>query len=173
MVNAQIPGSFDPDLPQPAATARPSTRETGEALLALTRLISHWSSQDMQRSVIGASGVSLDPVAVRALYLLGISQGESTPSKLADELHLSRPSTSKLIARLESVDLIARNASPRDRRSVSIGLSPRGREIFEELFGAGIAMITAATLDWDPDELRTFTALLPRFVAGLLATPPQ
>lgn len=173
MVNTPLRDAHDPELSKPEPARRPSTRETGEVLLALTRLISHWSSQEMQRSVVGASGITLDPVAVRALYLLGIAQGETTPSKLADDLHLSRPSASKLIARLESVDLLARNATTHDRRSVSIGLSPRGQEIFEKLFGAGVAMITAATLDWDPEDLRTFTALLPRFVSGLLATPPQ
>ncbi|WP_125099051.1 MarR family winged helix-turn-helix transcriptional regulator [Leucobacter chromiireducens] len=160
-------------IPLEHATPIPSTGDTGAVLLALTRLISHWSSPEMQRGVTAAAGISLDPVAVRALYLLGIAAGDTTPSALASDLRLSRPSTSKLITRMEAQGLLARSATPRDRRSVRISLSAQGQEIFAELFRAGVAMITAATLEWDPRDRQALTALLPRFAAGLLTTPPQ
>lgn len=142
------------------------------ALLALTRLISHWTSADFQRLVAAACGITLDPVAVRALYLLGISGGSATPSRIADELQLSRPSTSKLLSRLEAHALLERSASS-DRRSVEISLSARGRETFGVLFDAGIAMIASATAQWPETERSAFFSLLPRFAAGLLTAPPQ
>lgn len=140
-------------------------------LRALTRLMSQWSSLEYQRQITAESGVSLDPVAVRAVYALGIAEGPARPSVIADELYLTRPSTSKLIARLAEAGLVERTPAADDGRSVLIALTTQGREVFSQLFSSGVAMLGAATSTWDRGEVRELAALLTRFTDGLLAEP--
>ncbi|WP_427870844.1 MarR family winged helix-turn-helix transcriptional regulator [Leucobacter luti] len=142
-----------------------------EMLLSLTRLTAHWTSLDYQRRVSDACGVTLDTAAVRAVYVLGIRGGSARPSVLAEELNLSRPSTSKLLARLSDAGLVERTRDEDDGRSTRIALGERGRAAFERLFDAGVVMIAQATADWDPADARALSELLPRFVAGLLQNP--
>ncbi|MBK0420636.1 MarR family transcriptional regulator [Leucobacter sp. CSA2] len=140
-------------------------------LLSLARLTSLWSSHDYQRRVSVAAGVSLDPATVRAVYLLGLADGPIRPSELAGALHLSRPSTSKLLGRLEAAGLVDRVPDPLDRRSLGVTLGADGQRAFSQLFGAGIDMVASATAYWDPEDVDRLNDLLPRFVAGLLAAP--
>lgn len=143
-------------------------------LLALTRLMSRWSSLDLQRQISAGQGLNLDPTAVRAIYTLGITGGQSTPGQIASDLHLSRPSASKLIARLIRSDILVRTKDPDDGRSAQLKLTATGQAAFERLFAAGIDMITSATASWSPEDMRQLTLLLPRFVGGLIAdeAPP-
>lgn len=140
-------------------------------LRALTRLMSQWSSLEYQRRITADSGVCLDPVAVRAVYTLGIAGAPVRPSSIADELHLTRPSTSKLIARLISAGLIEKTPDAEDGRAALVGLTAHGSEVFEQLFAAGLDMLEAATSTWDRAEVQDLSVLLTRFTDGLLAAP--
>lgn len=156
-----------------ASTGTSESGDPGEILIALTRLVSRWNSQDFQRSVALTSGIELDPTAVRALYAMGGQGGTATPSAVAEAVHLSRPSTSKLLARLTTAGLIQRSVQANDRRSVAVSLTERGQATFDELFGAGIAMVEAATADWEPADREALQRLLPRFLTHLSTPPPR
>lgn len=136
-------------------------------LSSMTGLISRWSSLELQRRITAECGITLDPVAVAALYTLGLSGGTSRPSVLADTLHLSRPSTSKLIARMHDADLLTRTADPGDRRAISVTLTPLGQQIFRLLIDAGVSMVADATRAWHPDEVGTLSRLMQRFLADI------
>lgn len=151
----------------------PDPAHQNAALLSeLTRLMSRWSSLELQRRITAECGVSLDPGAVRAVYLLGIEGGGARPSVLADELHLTRPSTSKLIARLAEAGLAERRRDPADRRAATVELTETGRDVYRRLFSAGVDMLDSATADWDPADVRALGTLLHRFVGGLLRPDP-
>ncbi|MGP5127597.1 MarR family winged helix-turn-helix transcriptional regulator [Brachybacterium tyrofermentans] len=141
-------------------------------LTALTALMSQWSSLEFQRRITAECGVSLDPVGVRALYVLGIAGGAERPSVIADDLHLTRPSTSKLIARLTAAGLVERTPDSSDGRSARIALTADGRRTYEQLVSAGVAMLADATSDWEAEDVRTLSTLLVRFTDGLLAPAP-
>lgn len=142
-------------------------------LRALTSLMSQWSSLDLQRRIAATCGVQLDPAAVRALYVLGIAGVAVRPSMIADELHLSRPSTSKVIARLAAAELIDRTSDPDDGRGSHILLTPAGERTYGVLVDAGIRMIADSTARWDPADVRTFSELLTRFTVDLPAAGPE
>lgn len=95
-----------------------------------------------------------------------------TPSQIAADMHLSRPSTSKLLTRLSDAGLLQRSPGAKDRRSVTIDLTALGAATFDQLFATGLAMISASTQSWSAAERRSLAALLPRFVDGLLADDP-
>ena len=137
-----------------------------QTLHALTKLMSQWSSLDLQRRIAAACGVSLDHVGVRTVYVLGIAGGTLRPSDIADELHLTRPSTSKLVARLTTAGLIERSQDPADGRSVHIELTSEGQRTYEQLFTVGAQMLSTATSGWDPADVRTLSILLTRLTDG-------
>lgn len=142
--------------------------ELHENLLStMTGLISRWSSLELQRRITAECGITLDPVAVAALYTLGLSGGTSRPSSLADTLHLSRPSTSKLIARMHDAELLTRTTDPGDRRAITVTLTPMGQQMFRLLIDAGVSMVADATRTWHADEVSTLTRLMQRFLTDI------
>ena len=156
------------------APARSASHES--LLSSLTGLMSRWSSLELQRRITAECGITLDPVAVSALYVLGLRGGASRPSTIADELHLSRPSTSKLIARMSEAHLVARTVDPRDRRAATVSLTADGQRSFRLLFDAGIDMVADATTGWSDDDVHSLTGLMRRFLADIdaqFAAAPQ
>ena len=75
------------------------------------------------------TGLSLN----EALCLCGTSKGICEPSKLAKEMELSPSRLSRILESLEKQDLIDRNLSAGDRRSILIALTTSGKEMVEAL----------------------------------------
>lgn len=65
----------------------------------------------------------------RALVVLGAGPGGVRLTDLATRLHLSRPSASRLVRRLENRGLVERAPNPVDGRGLLITLSERGRRV--------------------------------------------
>ncbi|WP_460800787.1 MarR family winged helix-turn-helix transcriptional regulator [Microbacterium sp. GXF6406] len=145
-----------------------SFREASESALlaALTHLMARWSSTTVQESVATAAHVRIDSADIPALYMLGL-EGPSRSSALAAALHLTRPTMSKQLARLERARLIERRTDPTDRRASVIHLSPAGESAHQRLVAEGVAMLHAATAAWNDTETARFTDQLTRLVAEL------
>lgn len=146
-----------------------STPQRETALLgALTTLMSRWSSSELLGQIAREIGVSLDATQVRAIYMLGLQGGAARPSALATELHLTRPTTSKLLSRLSADGLVAKTDDPSDGRASRIELTARGEAVFGRLLEAGHAMVLHAMTGWPTDDADALTRLLTRFVDGLI-----
>jgi len=143
-----------------------------DLLSSLTRLMSRWSSSTVQARIASGVGVALDPTEIRAVYTLGLHGGAARPSVLADELNVTRPTMSKLVARLIADDLVTRGAHPGDGRAATVAFTPRGRDAYHRLVTAGHDMVDHVLADWSPAEIDAFGALLHRFVEGLLTESP-
>ncbi|MCC2031131.1 MarR family winged helix-turn-helix transcriptional regulator [Microbacterium allomyrinae] len=143
-----------------------------ELLTSLTDLMSRWSSSEVQTAIAGGVGVRLDPIEVRAVYTLGLHGGRVRPSELADALHLTRPTTSKLIARLVADGLVLRTEAPGDGRGTTVAFTPAGEEAFRRLAAAGHEMVGQVLAQWTTGEAEMFGELLRRFVDGLLTASP-
>lgn len=140
-------------------------------LAAVLRLFSRWSSLDVQRAVARQAGLAIEPTDVRAVYALGLHGGAMRPSALAEELQLTRPTASKMLARLDAAGLAARADDPDDGRASLIGLSRDGADAFARLYAAGIAMMRESVRAWTPEERGVFAAQLDRFVEAVM--PPN
>lgn len=149
-------------------TPRPSAAVDHDVLAALTGLVARWSSAELQREVGAGVGLDLDLTAQRALYTLGLRGGAMRPSDLAAALHLTRPTASKMLARLEAAELIERRDDPDDGRAATVVFNHRGERVYGLLVDAGLAMIAEAFTGWDVADVRAFDALLRRFTDGLL-----
>ena len=140
---------------------------TSAALLAsLTHLMASWASTSTQAAVADAAGVDMDPIDLPPLYMLGL-RGPSRAGDLATAMHVTRPTMSKQLARLERAGLIERHVDETDGRVAVISLSPSGAAAHELLVGRGVEMLDEAIADWDDAEAARFAAQLGRFVDAL------
>lgn len=132
--------------------------------LALVRVVSGWSESDLQARVAESAGVALDPTAIRALYLLGMSGGAMGFGDLAQRAAMSRPTTSKLVARMAVQGVVD---PVRSGRTVEVRLTESGTRAYERLVAAGHRMVDDALDGWSPDEAARFQRQLTRFVTAL------
>lgn len=139
---------------------------SADLLTSLTHLMSDWASTGTQATVAEEAGVAVDPIDLPPLYMLGL-QGPSRAGDLAIALHVSRPTMSKQLVRLERAGLIERHADAADRRASVIRLSPSGGAAHDLLVARGIDMLHEAISDWDDAEAVQFAAQLSRFVDAL------
>jgi len=137
------------------------------ALLAsLTHLMARWASTSTQAAVAAEADVSIDAIDIPPLYMLGL-RGASRAGDLATSLHVTRPTMSKQLTRLERAGLIERDADPNDRRGTVIRLSVSGSVAHRRLVARGVEMMHEAITDWSGDEVAQFTAQFGRFVDAL------
>lgn len=141
-------------------------------LASLTLLMRSWSSSSIQAAFATAADVTIDPIDIPPLYVLGLS-GPMRASDLAVALHVTRPTMSKQLSRLTNAALIERTEDPSDRRASVIRLSPAGAAAYERLAARGIEALQGATAQWQPEETAQFAAQLARFVADLGAHVPS
>ena len=85
-------------------------------------------AEPLQQELAASHGISLgDLYAVRVLARLG----EVPVSRYGAELGLARSTITNLVDRLERSGLVARVASPGDRRVTLVRLTPAGRDAME------------------------------------------
>lgn len=139
---------------------------SADLLASLTHLMASWASTRTQAAVAEEAGVEMDPLDLPPLYMLGL-QGPSRAGDLATALHVTRPTMSKQLVRLERAGLIERHADAADRRASVIHLSSSGAAAHDLLVARGVEMLQEAISDWDDDEAVQFATQLGRFVGAL------
>lgn len=93
-----------------------------------------------------------------------------TPAELAEKLGLARPTVSNLLRDLESAGLVVRERSDVDRRSVTLTITARARDVQDAFQRGRVEVISAAWSvldDSERDALVTATPALRR-LADLL-----
>lgn len=115
-----------------------------EVLATLVELVTAWSSPLVQVQIARQTGLDINETDVRTLHMLGRLGGCARPAQLARQLHQSRPTMSKSLARLLAEGLIERAAVADDKRASDISLSPAGVAAYRGLVCAGTAMVRDA-----------------------------
>lgn len=87
------------------------------------RAVSNAVSREFARKLEAAGVTVAEWAFLRALYRIGAA----APSRLADEMGMTRGAISKLADRLADKRLIERRGDPRDGRAQSLALTPAGR----------------------------------------------
>jgi DNA-binding MarR family transcriptional regulator len=78
------------------------------------------------------AGGELSPSMTAALATVG-RHGPLTPSELAARERIQRPTATRVLARLEEMDLIARTPDPNDRRSSLVAITEAGSTLLDAL----------------------------------------
>ena len=101
-------------------------------------------------------GANLSIVKYAALRILDINGGTMTPSQLAAWMFKERHSITTLVERLRRDGLVGTRRQTRDRRSVSVILTDKGREVLEQATPAAREIVERVMSSMSDDEAVQF-----------------
>lgn len=110
----------------------------------------------------------LPPGQMSALASLELA-GAMTPRELADAERVQPPTMTRIVARLEALDLVQRSPHPSDGRQVILAPSEQGRELVRENRRARTAWLAKQLAELTPEErdtLRRAAEILERVARG-------
>ena len=119
------------------------------------------------------SSVPIDPPVARTdvrrdllLAIVEESDGLLSVNAVAAALGMERTAVSRLAASCVTEGLVERVASQSDGRSITLRLTPRGREVLAGSRQQQRRAFEYITRDWDDDERLEFARLLHKYVAA-------
>ena len=143
-------------------SAEPAPGELGELLQEFVNRVSHLQGKTL--TVLTEESVTLQQV----LLLRRVKQvGKSTPSDIAERMHMSLPAVSQMIDRLFLVGLLMRNEAQDDRRKKDVAVTPKGHALLERIRRARSAEYAAGVASLSP-KLRSDLAKLLRKALAVL-----
>jgi DNA-binding MarR family transcriptional regulator len=98
------------------------------------------------------AGRELSPSQISALATIE-RHGPLTPSELADRERVTRPTATRVAAKLEEMGTIARTADPADARSSLLQITARGRALLGRLRRRKTAYLAQRLSALEADEL--------------------
>ncbi|GAA4883299.1 MarR family winged helix-turn-helix transcriptional regulator [Saccharopolyspora cebuensis] len=128
-------------------------------VLRLTALL-----KQVNETALAEDGVS--GAEFEVLSALRRAGGGLRPSELTRETLSSGAATTKRLTRLESLGLISRATSARDRREVDVRLTEEGYELIDRLFPEQVVRERGVLDALTEDELARLGALLAKALAG-------
>lgn len=90
----------------------------------------------------------------------------STPSELSDFLNIDRAAITRLLDKLESQDLVARNRKAGDRRSITLLVTPKGKALAAELLQISKSVNEQFTSGLSPEEAEQYIAIIRKMLAN-------
>jgi DNA-binding MarR family transcriptional regulator len=138
----------------PIAVSPPDGTESAE-IAARLRL----SATRLARILRQQADLGLTPSQITALATVG-REGPLTLGALADTEHVTPPSMTKVVERLEGLGLIERRADPVDRRRVLAAVTPAGEAALATARARKDALLSMRIAELDPDERARLAAAL-------------
>jgi DNA-binding MarR family transcriptional regulator len=140
-----------------------TTRDSAERLVDRTQTVEslRLAVGRTARRMRQQAGIELTPSRLSLLNTIA-SQGPMTPSKLAEAERISRPTVTRMIAKLKAQGLVECVVAPEDGRSYQIALSENGsalRQLQRERKTAYVARLLE-NADADEIELLNRAALV-------------
>jgi DNA-binding MarR family transcriptional regulator len=96
-----------------------------------------------------------------------VERGPQRVTDLAERLHLSPSSVSRILPPLIAAGLVERHPDVQDGRASVVGVTPAGRRMFERMVHERDLTIGEAIEGWAADDLERLARLLPRLVQAL------
>ena len=93
------------------------------------------------------------------------------PRDIENEFHLSHPTVSGLLSRLEQKDFIRLCPDPNDRRCKRIFIQPKGHECHQTMYQTILGIEDRLVQDFTPEEKAQFASFLQRAIANMGVSP--
>lgn len=93
---------------------------------------------------------------------------DQPPSVLAERMHRDRARTSRALTSLVQKKLVLRTTLATDRRSAMVGLTPEGRQLYEQLMPQVQAINSEILTALSPEQAQSFDEALERLQARSL-----
>lgn len=136
--------------PETPTNPDPSTIDVARFRLAIVRLARRQRQQ---------SGTGLTPSLQSALAMIDV-RGPLTLGELASVEQISPPTTTRIVAKLEEMDLVARTTDPVDRRVIHVAVTEEGHRQLAESRERRDVWLRGRLSDLDPDDLAALVAAI-------------
>jgi DNA-binding MarR family transcriptional regulator len=105
-------------------------------------------------------------IVLNALYSNG---GSLSPTELSKFIFRTRHSITSMIDTLEKQNLVRRKPNPKDRRSIIVSMTAKGRRTFEKMMPVGYRLSNEALSCLDDDEIEYLQIIQKRLRERMLA----
>lgn len=131
-----------------------TTQEATEVAAHLRLAVARTARRLRQEGLAGENRGELSPSLTAALVTVE-SHGPLTPSELADRERVKRPTATRVVGRLEQLELVSRTADPSDGRACLVAITAEGRALLRRLRTRKSAFLAKRMRDLDADEVAT------------------
>jgi DNA-binding MarR family transcriptional regulator len=136
---------------------------------ALIDLVSAMNRPQNDAVMVREAGISLDRALFPLLVLIE-RLGPIGVVDLADRVGRDYTTVSRQVAKLESLDLVDRQAGAADRRVREATVTPKGKAMTDAVDAARERIGRAVFASWDDEEVETFVRQLRRFADAVKAS---
>jgi len=113
----------------------------------------------------------LTPAQFQMLTVINRLRGERiTQRRLGQEMYVSFPNVTVMLARLEREELIERAVNPQDRRERFVSITPQGRTLLRRIWKEQPAQLQWVMAGLNDNERLQLAHLMEKVIAG--RTPP-
>jgi DNA-binding MarR family transcriptional regulator len=133
---------------------------------ALVGLIGFLNSPQRDEALLREADVDLDRALFPLLVSLGV-RGSLAVAEIGELVGRDHTTVSRQLAKLESLKLIAREASAADRRRNAATLTKSGRKIVDAITAARRRLLAKALVDWSAADCKTLAQMIERFSEAL------
>ena len=104
-------------------------------------------------------------LVMNALYSHG---GSMSPTELSKYVYRSKHSITSMVDTLEKQGLVSREPNPKDRRSINVSLTPKGKQFFESIMPVGWEITERALSCLDDKQVEILDGILRKVRKHLL-----
>src|SRR5689334_3101973 len=147
---------------------RDRVRALHEALVDIVGVFNRPQADEM---MVRQAGISLD----RALFPLLVvieRRGPIGVVELAERIGRDYTTVSRQVAKLESLDLVERKASPRDRRVSEATVTDKGKAMTDAVDRARERLVGAMFATWDDRDVTELVRLMRKFADAMSGDLP-
>src|SRR6185437_4966718 len=146
-----------------------------EQIIAVLEAVRGWREAEQRLSFESRTAMQLNETDMKALrYVIASSNADVavTAGALAEHLHISTASVTKLLDRLERAGHIVRKPHPTDRRAVTVEITPETHRQVRRTMGLQHARRFEVARALSPAEREIVTRFLTELSATTLVTAP-
>jgi len=129
-------------------------------------LLSFLNSPQRDDALLREARVDLDRALFPLLVILGM-RGTLGVTELADQVGRDHTTVSRQLAKLESLDLVARQEGD-DRRRRAAALTPAGKKVVKAITQARRRLLSKALAQWSEADRAALASLNRRFADALM-----
>ena len=131
--------------------------------------ILHWCTDQAMTTAL--EEMDLTAAQGRIMGFLAYQKEPPCPRDIETEFHLSHPTVSGLLSRLEQKGFIRLQTDPEDRRCKRIYIQPRGMECHQTMHQTILGIEALLVQDFTEDEKTQFSSFLQRAITNMGIAP--
>ena len=129
----------------------------------------HWCTDQAMTAAL--EKMELTAAQGRIMGYLSHQTEPPCPKDIEEAFHMSHPTVSGLLSRLEQKGFLELKTDPEDRRCKRVCILPKGHECLQTMHQTILTIEDRLVQDFTPEEKEQFSAFLHRAIANMGGTP--